>query len=315
MNVSWINLEERVDRAESLDIDPKKILDKIESCRGTMINYDLSSEVDMDLDIRNLLKPLGRYGRILMNERNYSEVADALRRFWSLTGEPFMFADVIHTEKEVIPIRVCDYQDKKRGEKIVRINRLFDGVNKNFNYDRIVIGTDGVSAEFQFLDKTKRRNVRVGDAVDCGLFVHINGALHVSAGINRLVCNNGMTERFNVFKGSDIVFGEEFTNRAIALAEWFKGQVDKKIEDVREIEVVFNKFQPSTVNRLWKDWSIRVASNNLTWFDVINDLTNSVNDTLSGKRYEVLSVTNRIMRYEDDHMCPTCKVPLGDHSH
>ena len=314
--VNWSKVENRISGVKVETVDAKSILDIV----GNPTEEELAVTVplksfsaDASFDLKRLMYPLGDYWRVMVKNEDFQSIRDALLKYWAYKGMPrvrFEFADmggVLVQLREKVTIREDD------GVKVIDLNKIIEGVNGSFDYDRTVIGSDGSKLEFQFLSKRTRKEVLPGDFVDGGLFVAIDGQVRISAGLNRLVCTNGLTERLNVMSGTDFSGSEEILQRAVNLINWLSNQTSHKVNNVRELSVALKDFPEFLLNRFWKGWSEKIDLKELTWFDVIDSLTREGNKTLSNFRYRMLESYETINTYQTaEHRCPICSATVGN---
>jgi len=307
--VNWLKVEEKLNGVKVEEIPLEKILDVPWSQQSTNVLVPLE-DVAFEFDLKRLASPLGAYFKVLYGEKDYSGIKDALTRYWKYKGKPKVFAEIVDTEKEAVYLR-SKVTTVHESTDLVDLNKLITDINSTFPYTRAVIGTDGANLEVQFLNANERKEVKANDFVDCGLFVHVNGKVSVAPGVNRLVCTNGLTEKMNLWEGQDYKVNSEFLQRSINLATWLTEKASHKVKMAREISVALKDYPKSYMNRFWKSWSERIDLKELTWFDVINDLTFAVNRTLAPIRYQALAMAQDIKSYETDVCrCPTCSASV-----
>lgn len=307
--VNWSKVDRKIDGVRTESIEATKLLDlSYDEELNTMVPL---KDTEVNFNIAPLVSPLGEYGRALLKDGDKQGVRDSLSRYWAIKGLPKVRFEFAEVAGDLLPLR-SRVVDSKNGEKrLLDINGVVAGINKSFKYDRAVIGADGAKMEFQFLNTGTRREVKEGDFVDGGMFVTVNGSVKISAGLNRLVCNNGLTERFYLMGDTNFEGADELMQRSAKLLDWLTQQTTHKIENIRELSVVLNGYAQPLLNRFWKSWSERIGLGELTSFDVINDLTSNVNQTLSGVRYKVLSMYEDVTNYQEKECrCPVCSASV-----
>ena len=312
MSTEWHKIENRIKGVIVERMPAKDLLD-------LPLNEELEAavpfkDVEATFDAKRLMLPLGDYWKVMAKHGDVPSIKDALLKYWAYKGMPkvlFEFADIGGAALQ-LRSKLIQRKDDEDESRVIDLNKVIEGVNRSFDYDRTVIGSDGARLEFQFLSKKTRREVLPGDFVDGGLFVSINGRVKVSAGINRLVCTNGMTERLNVMSGIDFSGASEMLERSVRLINWLAEQTTHKVAHIRELSVALKDYPKPVLNRFWKTWSEACDAGDLTYFDVINDLTASVNKTLTPIRYRMLQSYETINAYQvAEHKCPVCSAKVG----
>lgn len=266
----------------------------------------------LDVNMSVLIDPLGRYGEALLSANRFDELKDNLQKYYQLKGRPRIFAYFLDINDEQIHIKNTVFEGDMGNPKKKKVdpNDLISEVNRSFEYDQVFIGFDTQHLELQFLNTSLRKAVKPGDFVDFGLFVSINGQIKVAPGVHQLRCTNGATEEMKFWDGK--AFDDTYIKRAAGLADWIATQSNKPVHDLREISVRFSNFPPSFLEKFCKGWGERIALNDLTWFDVLFDITQAVNKTLSSLRYTVISSPARLRKLESDSgcRCPTCSAKV-----
>lgn len=308
--VDWINIDGKVREISPAAIKATDVLDSITDNKSFLTTVEVEN-LKVDISVKHLFQPLGDLWRVLFNEGDYKALRDSISTYWKYRGTPVINADILKTDQEAHPIRIAISATERQKKNYVSVNRLITDVNDSVNYDRVYLGSDDHDLEFQFLSKRTEKMVRVGDMIQSGIFVHVNGGVRVSPGVHRLVCTNGMVQQMTMWKGSNYRFGDSMINESIGLANWMIKQADHKIENFREISVAFKVLPEGLLKKYSKEWAEKIDLKDLTWYDVINDLTASVNDTLSSRRYKVMSVSHQLMNFEKTHRCQTCSAHVG----
>ena len=308
--LEWQKIEGKVQGVNTIEITTENIFDS-EWSPEVPITHVMKNGVDISVDLKPLISPLGNFGETLYREGEFKEIQDNLSRYWSFSERPKLFTDVLSVGDETIQLR-SKYAKSARMEKhMLKLNKIIEGINGSFPYKRAVIGNDGERLEIQFLNTDARKTLQKGGDVDCGLFLSVNGHLRVAAGINQLVCTNGLTETMTVWSGREFNFGPEFIERAGKLADWLSSQVDKKVDSVREISIAFDGYPESLFKNFWKPWAEQIALKTLTWYDVIYAVTEEVNQKLTPVRYKVLELRSQVDKVQADSCkCPTCSAEV-----
>ena len=315
MGANWAKFEGMLKEATTLVLSGNEILDGEWDGVGKARVTPKGSVSPVFVNLHTLGQPLGKYWTTLYQKQEFSLLRDALKKYWSHVGIPNLSVDVVggrletdeRDDRLVVRSKVVNPGAKPDD----RLGRIVDSMRKQeFGVDRVVVGTQDDHVELQFLSKRLRQEVKQGDMVDCGLFVSLNGQVQVSAGLNRLVCTNGLIRRMDVWKQEDFNFSPEYIEQAQRLMTWFKGTTGQKIHNVRDISVVLDLFPKTFVNRFWKRWSEGIELGELTWFQVIDDLTHAVNGTLGELRYRTLAVPERIQGYGG--RCHACSASIGE---
>ena len=319
MGVSWIEVKpvELKDRVKSVDVGGRQLLEHLPISKDSTNMIIPHESVNIVFDVRRLLAPLGHFGKTLFNEEEFGELRSSLVKLWSLDKEPVLKYDVVEVDTIEGLRQVVLKSDLVKNKEVVKSNRFrefvagvkLDKIKDVF--DRVRIGGDGHNVEFQFLTGALRKEVKAkkGELLDPGIFVRINGSMQVAAGLNQLVCTNGLTRRMNVWESSTFEFltDSDMLKRSVELVEWFSKKAEQPVELVREILVVLSTvYSSSFLNRFWKSWSSCIELRTLTWFDVISDLTQATNNSLGSIRYKAMQVSERLMKVQQDRSCPTC---------
>jgi len=308
--VNWLEIEEKLNGVKVEEVALAKILDAEWTQKSYNVLVSLE-DVAFEFDLRRLTGPLGDYWKTLYDAKDYSSIKDALTKYWKYKGTPKIFAEVADTPKEAIYLRSKVATTDRIKEKMVDLNKVISDINETFPYTRSIIGTDGLHLEVQFLNSNERKEVRKNDFVDCGLFINVNGGVRVAPGINRLVCTNGLTEQMHLLDGKDFKVNPEFLTRAAGLATWLTQKATQRVEGIREISIALKDYPGPFLNRFWKSWSERVDLKELTWFDVVSDITQAVNRTLGSIRYKALAMPQAVTAYEETECrCPTCSASV-----
>lgn len=308
--VTWLKTEERLTGVKIEEVAVEKLLDSEWKRESHKLVVPLD-DVTFDFDLRRLMQPLGKFWKVMYDVEDYISIKDALQKYWLHTAKPKVLVEMAETEKEVVYLRSKILTTEQATETMVDLNRVISDINASFKYNRTVIGTDGSNLEVQFLDSTARQEVKQGDFVDCGLFIHVNGKVNVAPGINRLVCTNGLTQRMNLLDGQDYRVNSEFLQRSIELATWLRQKAGQNVGMCREISVALRDYPKSYLNRFWKSWTERIDLKELTWFDVVSDVTAAVNRTLAPIRYQALAMAEDITAFETKECrCPTCSASV-----
>jgi len=310
--VRWQKPEGRVKRIHSVSVDPEAILEASWD-EKTGVAKVPAGDFLLDFNARRLVGILGDFWKVMHREKDYDAIRSAIRKYWAYQGKPVIQAEYLETTADqTVFLRCKVLKTKAEAEKALNLNKVLEDVNDSFGYDRVVVGSDDMHLELQLLVQEHRREVAKGDFLDAGLFMSVDNGVKIAAGVHRLVCTNGLTEPMLLWKGSDYRFdvNGEYLRRATELAGWLVSQHDKVVNNIREISVVLKDYSKPLMNRFWKSWSERIDLGELTWYEVINDMTQSVNSTLSSTRYDVLNVSGKVKRHEEEHKCPVCSAQV-----
>ena len=310
--VRWEKPEGKVRRIHSTSVDPEAILSAPWYAETGMARIP-AGDFSLDFNVQKLVGILGDFWKVMHREKDYDAIRSAIRKYWAYQGKPTIQAEYLETTAdETVFLRCKILKTEADVKKSMDLNKVMEDVNDSFDYDRIVVGSDDMHLELQLLVQEHRREVEKGDFLDAGLFLSVDQGIKVAAGVHRLVCTNGLTEPMMLWRGSDYRFGAdgEYIRRATDLAGWLASQHDKKVNSVRELSVALKDYSKPLMNRFWKYWSEQIDLGKLTWYAVINDMTQSVNSTLSSTRYNVLNVPAQVKRHEEEHRCPTCSAQV-----
>jgi hypothetical protein len=274
-----------------------------------IIVHDENAAVEVNL--KRLVSPLGRVGRMLIKNNRIDTVQDIIKTYWLEKGnaDPTFVFDVAEVGEEVITLR---NKIIFNGKKSLSLSDFFTRIKPEDykDFDEVVIGGEGEVAEVQFLSTINGRiEARPNDFLDAGIFIHINGNVKVSAGVNRLVCTNGLTNHFNFWNNEEFDFlkGDTIFRQGLDLARWFAAKANQPVENIRAISTAFGHVYPKGIlMRKWKEWSEKIELKTLMWFDVINDLTSMANKNLGGIRYKLLEAGLYVQKMEETGCCPVC---------
>jgi uncharacterized protein Usg len=315
--VKWLEFQEGIEDVQSFSCSIEGVLDTPWARDELTVRFNPQERPQalVEVNLNALCQPLGAAWRIFHHEQDFDAIKDMLRRLWAYTQKPIIACDImrgkIDGESVDVPIRTKVMQMKKKGG--VSMQRVFEDMRQNnLTFDRVVVGTDNDHIELQLLQTATRTAVRAGDFLDAGMFVRVNGKVEVSAGVNRLLCTNGLVDRLYLWQGKDYGFSPEFFEKAREFLGWFESTAGKRLHSVRELSVVFERYPQSIVTRHWKEWSEKVDLKELTWYDVINDITRDMNMTLGATRYKVLQIGNRLKEVEKDCRCPVCSAKVEE---
>jgi hypothetical protein len=316
MSAHWSKFDGQLTDAITFVCEAKEILDG-EWREDETVRFTPKGRVEypLTLKLQEISAPFGKYWDALYKKGDYSTLRDALQRYWGYAGTPRVLIDIVSgvsedsETKEIVNVPLRTKLVTPGQQADTRLPRIVEGVQKqNLGVDRVVVGSHGDHVELQFLAKRLRQEVQKDDFVDCGLFVSLNGKVQVAAGLNRLVCTNGLTRTMNVWQRDEFDFDDSYFKHAQLLMNWFKSTTTQQVKHVRELSVVLDMFPKAFVSKFWKKWSEAVELEKLTWFDVVNDLTNAANSTLGDLRYKALAIGDSIQKY-DGH-CRTCSAEV-----
>lgn len=274
----------------------------------------LDTEFFVDFNLYELFKVLGNVANVLYRKNDFDILKNVIKKYYSYTNEDLIVE--IDFLKNVDDIFILRVQYKNNVSTSFNLQSLINELDlkKIVNvFNRVNIGSDRKNLEFQFLSSISKTEVRPGDFLEPGIFVKFNGKVEVSPGVNRLVCSNGMIDRLSIWNGLnfDFLYDYDFIQRSISLMKWMIERSKIKISKIREISIVLGQvYKANFLQKFWKSWSERIELGELTWYDVINDLTQSVNNTLGNMRYKVLQVYDEISKVESINHCPICSAKV-----
>jgi len=253
------------------------------------------------LPLKRLIAPLGDLGRVLVLRQDIKGLKDVLSRYWLAKGkDPQFQADFVNLDGDLLQLRVKQVVSKSQV-----FDRFLECLNRSsLQYDEVVIGSDSKEAEFQFLWNENTNEVKKGDLIKPGIFVHLNGGMKVSAGVHRVVCTNGLLDRMYVWSSQDPFIREEMFERASKVVSWLSNQIGKKITSPRELSVFCEGLPKYVVNKLYKSWVEKLPD--LDWYDVINDVTQEANARVSLVRYRLIGIVHKVSKIQEEGQCPVC---------
>lgn len=313
------NIEAVEVKSKTMDFD--KLMDANwhkDTENNVLATLQPDAETAVNVRVNALLSGLGHSWQPILQNGTPTDV-DGLKSYMRIykrcSGQPmFIKLDLLKTPEgvtEILRNRMTSNPNESGFEDIwSKIRPKFTDAKE------IVYGTEdrGARGEIQLLfgdDITVTDSPQVGDIVNKGLFFHLDNGVSYSCGINRLICTNGVTTQASLMKG-DIgdTFQTEAINRIRELVDWFCTLPNKKVTCVRELSLVFDKFSTRVINHYWKSWSERIDLKTLTYFDVVNDVTNYANSSLGYTRQSCLNIRSNINRLTK-HNCPTCSAVIG----
>jgi len=296
----YYNLEKLIDDDWLIDVDNDRIT--------VATNTDSKKFPVAEIDISSFAKIAGQSQKIMLRDKSSQVVLKKyLKEVYSRSEKkPSVYIDFLESDEIscVLRQKIVDTQTEDSFADI------FEEFKTKLKYKEVVIGSDGGhNAEVQLLfgeDIVVKKSPQKGDIVNKGLFFNLNGGVNVSYGINRLICTNGAVSRSSVFKRS---MSEQILSEVVAEAEilstWFCGLPDKKVESIRTLSILL-KDMPSRVQKeYWKSWSEKFELDNLTYFEVVNDITEYAKRSLGYSRHVCMNIPNVFKKIEK-HECPVC---------
>jgi len=281
-------------------IDGRQILESLSSVKENKVEVEVDN-VKLLFDVRRVIRPLGQACRVFMQNGEYDTVKNVLEKYWKHRGVPRFGVDYLKGQGI---LKVKEIED----ESYDGIENFVEKVKSN-EFTTVRFSGDGRNIELQFLASRLCKGEKT-DIVVPGLFVRYNGGVRVAPGVNRLVCSNGLTRFFALWEKAGEV--DRLVEDAVRLAEWLVSCKGKKVNSVREVSVVLSNYPKRLLDKFWKKWAERVELNDLSWYDVIDDLTRSVNNVLNESRYRVLEVVQSISKYNGDECrCSICSSVVG----
>lgn len=320
MSVNWVRLKskELLNQVKTVYTTGDDVLEYLNSelDKNSVINFiPQNQETEVSIDLNPFIAPLGRFGKVLLKNGRNDVLKDMIKLYWEDLGKsnPKLMFDTVKVEDTTYTLRSKILFNNKTPLSLEELIAKSDVLTRE-DFDEVVLGGDNTHIEMQFLSTLKGRiEAKPGDYLDAGVFVHLNGSIKVAAGVNRLVCTNGLVDKFYAWKSEryDFIVDNSMFEKAIELSKWFADKANKPVNNIREISVIFSKHLPKGLTaRYWKIWAEKIELKELTWFDVINDMTSLVNKTLGGVRQQVLEIPNLIKESEEKHLCPTCSAKV-----
>jgi len=310
--LNWVQFDGKIDEMKSVNVDVADVVNSPWSESSYSVPVKANG-IDFDFNLGDLFNPiLGDFWKVMYAEGDFKEIKSSMISYWKYRNKPTLVANVAISNKgehHFIGSRLV--HDKSR-ESSINANDVIQGANKSFKYNRVMIGSVNDVIEFQLLNKTNRIEVKKGDFVDPGLFIWVNGGTKIAAGTNRLVCLNGLTEKINVWESERFNFDDsgEMLDRSVKLASWLASRQEKKVDSIRELACLMNNYPKPMLMRFMEDWSKKVEAEELTWFDVINDITNYANKYLNKTRLQILQFSEILKAHEDKVFCPVCSTKI-----
>jgi hypothetical protein len=319
MSVKWMEVENKIRSIDSVEIPAKNVIETSWERDCHIVNVDAGGDRGfVEFNLSDMFSPvLGNFWRVLYDNEDFDGIRDAILKYWKYKDAPTLKAKMINFEDDtsaVLNTRLTKEKDKEKSK--YDPNEVIAGVNASFEYDRCLVGSNNENIELQFLNSGNRINAsrvpEVNDFIDPGLFVFMNGNVQISAGCNRLICKNGLTEHLNVFESREYRFDQEILDRAVSLANWLVAKQDNKVESIRELSVILNSYPKPMQSRYWKEWSAKIETGELTWFDVINDITFYANKYMDKTRRKLIQFGETVRHYETDAVCPVCSTHIHE---
>ena len=308
--ISWNVIEEKLTGVRTERIGLEDIFKADWNPESYVIDVDVKGS-SFNFDLNSFFSPiLGNFWRVLYAENDAKGIQDALLCYYKYRSKPTIVADVFTLGDKDVTVRTKFVDDDDRTDNLVDVTKLISDINASFPYNRTVIGSNGRVVEMQFLDSSNRIDANKDDFIDPGLFVSLNGQLKVSAGLSRLKCTNGLVEKFNVYEGTDFKFGKEFLERSIKLVKWLVDRQKDKVTSLKELLVVTHCLPKQIIDKNWKAWTIKQETGELTWYDVIADITSYANRYVDNTRHRLLEFPEVYNKYTKDGSCPVCATEL-----
>jgi len=315
--VKWLRLE-----GKSLEKNVRShVIEMVDLIEDLHISEDFKSSREVDdinfiFDTRKMIGPLGDYGRMLLETNEVKDLQCALRKYYAHKEGSVMTFDAIKDEStsgEWLTLRSRIYLDPEKApvslERVVKEARLSEASSL---FKSVVIGSDNWHLELQLLVESLRKEVKVGDFIDPGLFISLGDKVKFAVGINRLKCTNGLIQPLRLWDSDNFDFlrDQKLLESGLGMITWLQGKVGKRVNAVREIAMALgSKYSESLLKKFWKSWAERIDLKELDWFDVVADLTLEANKTLGSGRYRLLEVGDSIIQYDKDSRCPICFAP------
>jgi len=314
--VKWNDIDGKIVDVTQKNIGFAKILSSDWNTESSIVKLpsDTGNQGTNSLyfDVASILTPImgKKYWNRMWELGEQSRLKDDLVTYYGDEPTPRLFVDSIRTETDEFPIRyICTKE-----ETPLNISPLIQSINNTFGYDRVYYGVSGDIIEIQFLNSSARGIVHRNnslDTADPGLFLNIKkNNINIAAGLHRIVCKNGLTDRFNIWDMNASFIGREFIQRSMDKIRWLFELSGKGINSLKELAVLTEGQPRNVVKSCWEEWSLRLENKDLTWFDVIDSLTRSANSTLGTPRYRSLEFSDDVKDYFDDPMgykCPVCR--------
>ncbi len=276
------------------------------SANSTVLYAD--KDISSQIPLKSIIDPsLLKVFETLSDQGKFSKAKD-------------LIVEMNEDSKKSISLSLIKENDGFKICNLSRINRLSENpiniedfliknlpdITKNFTYWRFA--GEKNSVEFQFLSDNIRKEVKPGDFIDPGLFVTMTPRDRKSAiGFNRLVCGNGLIKQLESIETGSNPFSLDKKAEIEKLFEWFKGTTKRPVHSIREIAMALDKNVPSRIlNKFWKTWAEKIDLKELTYFDVIADITNVANSTLSNARYNSLKLQDHFEAFDEHKSCPIC---------
>lgn len=312
-------LETAKDDFKTVEVPVMELLNSPITPKG-IIARPIQDELISYLDINDVVDPnlgkiFNRFSKAGYSEKAKTMIQDIVKAEGEYKVQINMFHGTTERGDGWMTTSVTPFSGDDRPlnamEKFVSQN--ISKLPSSFNYYRV--GFAGRNAEMQFLSESGRKEVKVGDFIDPGLFMHFTpDKRYMTVGFNRLVCTNGLTRRLSLFEADGLgTFDlEEYSKDIDKLFQWFEGTTKRKVESTREIAIALEHYVPKrTLKKHWKSWAERIDLKELTYFDVIDDVTREANNNLGGARYASLTIADHIERADSHGRCPVC----SSHSH
>lgn len=275
----------------------------------------VESDVPIEVDVSIVLNTSGRcwYPVVLKGtESDKKALYDYIRAIHRLSDiSPVIVVDRVSKGDETFTLR----QKTMPKAPEILFEDIFSSVRDVVKDTKaLVIGTnDRNLAEIQLLfgeDIKVDKSTEKGDIINHGVFLHMNGDIRVSYGINRLACTNGMVHTTFPFSRSiPDSLHSMYVDGIRSLVDWFCNLPDRKVESVRELSVLLKDFPTRMLNTYWKTWSECISLGTLTYYDVVNDIIFYAKNALGGTRDMCISIPHYFKRL-DDHKCCTCSAPV-----
>jgi len=299
-------------------IDENWSIDKEEQTVNAIIQTGDADLPAVDVDVTSLVGVAGSSWRTMMYAEDSSAVPalkSYLKKVYSLQKtKPSIYIDTVRSDDGTLA-KVMR-QKLVWNKKEVPFNETYDRIKSRFDdVKELVIGTEKSKqkAEIQMLfgdDVVVDKSPQAGDIINHGLFIHINGQTYISYGVNRLVCTNGLVRNMTLFNDTMLSSLKDETLKNVRMvSEWFKELPDKKVDSVRCLSVLLNGFPSNIIKSYWKTWSEKIELKQLTYYEVVNDLTSHANRSLGYTRQVCTGIQSRFEKLQK-HECPVCSASV-----
>lgn len=319
MPVKYLN-----ENVSSVEVPINTVIDQIPQRKSEDFSDVISVSVNdryISMDIKDVLGDFYKPWVSMSYYGEANEVRTICKKFNELRNNPRFNIELLRTEdgKDVVLSKTNCMGSEKPSKLIEHLSRLnVDTIQDKF--PNVRVGSDGNNLELQFIrEDAGVKSAEDGDILKPCIFVRMNKwspKLSISPGVYRLVCTNGLIRSMFFWKNTNMDFlnSESILKNAMDYVDWFISMKDRKVGSTRELAVILKRhLSERLLDSYWGEWAEKIDMRALTYYDVINDMTSTVNNTLTDIRYTTMNIGEKIESYlASEHRCPVCMAKIDE---